>query len=116
MTENETESKSVAQAEQSKKTGWWGRLSRPKKILLVVAVFIIGVFIIASVATGGATKTSDEFVDKLLKGNSNSAYSMLSSEAQTTISQDDSSKVVTKMDGVLDDSASQKSKSVEGET
>jgi len=99
-----------------KKTNWWKGLSKIKKIVIVVVVVIVGIFVIALTATNEVSKTSNDFVNKILHGYSNSAYDMLSSESQKTVSKDDFAKIVSTMESILEDKASQKSKSVEGET
>jgi hypothetical protein len=94
----------------------WSGMSKLKKILLIVLVAIVAIFIIASFATSGVSTASNKFVDNLLQGNSGSAYSMLSPEAQKTVSEADFASVVNRMDDVLADSAKQVSKDVQSET
>ncbi len=74
------------------------------------------VLILATVATSGASTTSDEFVDHLLGNDAPAAYAMFSSEAKTQVPEDQFAALVEQMSSVLDDTAKQTSKSVEGST
>lgn len=117
MSENEPAKEQKVEAvsptntnQQKKKMAMW------KKILLGVVAFIVVIIVLASLATSGPAKASDEFVDNILSGNSGAAYSAFSTEAKDVVAEDQFDQIVKQMDDVLEDKASQKSKSVEGES
>jgi len=92
------------------------KLSKVKKIIIGVVVFIALIIAIAFYATSGVSQTSNAFVDDILKNNSSAAYEMFSSEAKKTVTTEQFQQIVATMAGVLDDQASKQSAEVESGT
>lgn len=92
------------------------KLSKAKKIIIGVVVFIVLVVAIAFYATSGVSQTSDAFVDDILRNNSSAAYELFSSEAKQTVTTDEFKQIVATMASVLDDQASRESADVESGT
>lgn len=100
--------------------------TKPKRFRLwhkIVAGAVVGfvglialVLVLATFATSGVSTTSDEFVDHLLGNDAPAAYAMFSSEAKAQVPEDQFAAVVEQMSSVLDSTAEQTSKSVEGST
>jgi hypothetical protein len=92
------------------------KLSKAKKIIIGVVVFIGLVIAIAFYATSGVSQTSNAFVDDILKNNSSAAYELFSAEAKQTVTTEQFQQIVATMANVLDSEASKQSAEVESGT
>jgi len=93
--------------------------SMKKKIIVIVSaivVFIIGIVIVANVATSAPLKVSDEFVSDIQSSKASAAYDMMSSDAQIATSSADFKAMVDQMAPILTGKPNNISKEVSAET
>lgn len=94
--------------------------SSKKKIVVYIIsgiiAFFVFIFVIASLATSGPLKVSDEFIDNIQTNNASAAYDLMSSEAQIATSSQDFSAVVDKISPILTGEPKNTDKEVSAET
>ncbi|NCQ53855.1 hypothetical protein CO052_03485 [Candidatus Saccharibacteria bacterium CG_4_9_14_0_2_um_filter_41_9] len=79
-------------------------------------MFIVGLVIVANVATSAPLKVSDDFVSNIQLGKSSTAYDMMSSDAQIATSSADFAAMVENMSPILTGKPNNISKEVSAET
>jgi len=79
-------------------------------------VFIVGLVIVANVATSAPLKVSDDFVSNIQLGKSSTAYDMMSSDAQIATSSADFAAMGENMSPILTGKPNNISKEVSAET
>lgn len=93
--------------------------SLAKKISIAVGaivVFILGIFIIATMATSAPLKVSDEFIADVKSGDSAAGYDLMSSGAKEVTSPNDLKTVVDKIGPVLTGKPEVQNKEIKVET
>jgi len=95
------------------------KMSRNKKILIVVgavvAVFIMLVMITNS-ATNGAVSASNQMVNAIQAKDADLAYSLLTTEAKTTVTKEEFNAIVEQIGPILNSDEKMVTKSVNAET
>ncbi len=74
---------------------------------------VVLVLVIASMATSGAAKVSDEFIDSLQAGDGDTAYSLLSSEVKAVAPEDEFAAFVAQVGPILSTDENKTSQEVE---
>jgi hypothetical protein len=108
-------SNSKASNKQQKKN-WFVALALWKKVVIVVVAIAVVVVVVANLATNPSAQASDEFLNSVQAGNSNTAYALLSSGAKTTVTSDDFAKIVQQIGPILNTQETTISKSVSAST
>lgn len=115
-TSSEQQTTVTAKPEAKKPKQKW---STKKKIIVIVSaivVFIVGIVIVANVATSAPLKVSDEFVSNIQLGKASTAYDMMSVDAQIATSSADFAAMVENMSPILTGKLNNISKEVSAET
>lgn len=94
----------------------WSTKKKIVVILSAIVVFIVGIIIVANVATSAPLKVSDEFVSDIQLGKASAAYDMMSAEAQIATSSADFAAMVENMSPILTGNPNNISKEVKAET
>lgn len=99
-----------------KKQNWFMALALWKKIAIIFVIVAVAAVVIANLATNPSAKTSDDFLNSIQSGDSDTAYALLSAGAKTTITSDEFAQVVKQIGPTLNTKEATISKSVSAET
>jgi len=87
-----------------------------QKIVAGVVLLFVVMVIFVNMATSGAVKISNQFIDDIQAKKANDAYSLFSSEAAKVVPKDEFTTVVNQIGPILNTTEKMKSKEVIGET
>lgn len=93
--------------------------SKKSKILIILGViiaFIVGLIIIANVATSAPLKVSDELIKNIQALDSTAAYNLLSSDAKAVTGSSEFAVAIEQIGPILNGKAKMNSKEVSSET
>lgn len=94
----------------------WSLMKKISVVIGAIVVFILGIFIIASMATSAPLKVSDEFIADVKSGDSAAGYDLMSNGAKEVTSPDDLKTAIDRVGPILTGKAEVQSKEVSAET